>query len=288
MIKSIRFDALQPGPHLIVLGGVHGNELCGTQAVERLIQNLENQTLTLTRGRLTCVPLANPKARELGQRKYQRDLNRALYVKDNPQAYEDFINPILCDILSQADALIDLHSYASQGGAFSFMGVSSAAEIDFCRHLSVQDFVYGWGDAFAKTTADPRECLGTVDVARKHGAMATTVECGHHHNADAADVGYDVLVAGLAYLEMIDAPKAAPQQQRFVCMQSVYKQERAGQLVKPWQHYDAVKSGEVIARYNDGEEITAPEDGFLVLPKLHAAVGDEWFYFGVATDCPQA
>lgn len=31
------FAALEPGPRLLVLGGVHGDETCGTEGIEREI-----------------------------------------------------------------------------------------------------------------------------------------------------------------------------------------------------------------------------------------------------------
>ncbi len=34
--KSIRYQGPRPGPRLVVLGAVHGNETCGTRAIERI------------------------------------------------------------------------------------------------------------------------------------------------------------------------------------------------------------------------------------------------------------
>ncbi|HBF06850.1 MAG TPA: hypothetical protein DHW71_07440 [Gammaproteobacteria bacterium] len=286
MIKSVRYETFNEGQHLVVLGAVHGNEKCGTAAIERLMAALDSEKLVLKKGTLTCVPITNPRAYEENVRFCERNLNRALYVKDEPQHYEDQIDPILCHILEQADVLIDLHSYASEGGLFSFLGVSNQTEIDFCRHLTVQNFVYGWGDAFAQVLEDPRDAMGTVEYARLHGAIATTIECGQHLNADAADKGFQVLLAGLSYLEMIDAPKAEPVDQRFVKMHSVFMKEEEGEFAQPWKHYDEVSEGQLLATYASGKEVRAPQAGFIVLPKTHATVGTEWIFFGVGTDCP--
>jgi hypothetical protein len=59
---------------------------------------------------------------------------------------------------------------------------------------------------------------------------------------------------------------------------------REGEFARTLKHYDPVSAGEVIARYTDGEDITAPEDGFIILPVANAKVGQDWFYFGVASD----
>jgi predicted deacylase len=71
-------------------------------------------------------------------------------------------------------------------------------------------------------------------------------------------------------------------------MHSVFYKEKAGSFVQPWRHGQRVKAGEVLARYDDGDTITAPSDGVLVLPKgaPDFAIGAEWCYFGVETPFP--
>jgi hypothetical protein len=47
---------------------------------------------------------------------------------------------------------------------------------------------------------------------------------------------------------------------------------------------DSFLAGETIAIGNDGEKLTAPHDGFIVLPNKNATINDEWFFFGVRED----
>lgn len=289
MIKSYRYDALNSGKHLVVFGAVHGDEKCGTEAIMRLIEQIDRQEITLKQGTLTCVPICNPEAYKQNKRFYQRNLNRALYIKDHPKYYEDFIDPILCHILDQADILLDLHSYASEGREFGFMGHNSQEEIDYCLSLQVQNFVYGWSDAFGKALDDPREAYGTVEYARSKGALATTIECGQHLNEDAADIGYRTIIQALQHFNMIDSlSQRQPLQHNFAKMEQIFFKEKEGETAKPWKHYDLVSKGDILAIYDDGEHITAPEDGMIILPKLHAKLGGEWFYFARKTDCPAA
>ncbi len=289
MLTSYRFDSLKPGPHLVILGAVHGDEKCGPQAIQRLIAEFQHGQSVLARGSLTCLPICNPEAYVRNQRFYQRNLNRALYVKESPTAYEDFIDPILCRVLDEADVLLDLHSYQSKGDAFGFMGHSSQAEIDYCLDLGIRDFVYGWSDAFGKAGGDPRDAMGTVEYARSKGCIATTIECGHHHNDDAPEVGYQTIRRALNHLNMLpydDPTEAEPH--RFSKMQTVFFKEKPGEVAQAWRHYDVVKKGQKLAQYKVGDRIEARADGMVILPKLGADVGGEWFYFGVTTDCPSA
>ena len=57
--------------------------------------------------------------------------------------------------------------------------------------------------------------------------------------------------------------------------------EREGAFARSWTNFDAVKKGELIARYSDGVELRALEDGFMIMPHEAAARGDEWFYCAV-------
>ena len=47
VLRVHQYLGLQPGPKLIVLGGVHGDETCGTVALGRLIEALDAGRLPL-------------------------------------------------------------------------------------------------------------------------------------------------------------------------------------------------------------------------------------------------
>ena len=187
--------------------------------------------------------------------------------------------------------MLDLHSYQSMGGAFCFLGTGSQAEIDFALAINTPYYIYGWSDAFGKNTdIDPRLAMGTTEYSRSKGGIAVTLECGHHHNVDAADIGYQAIVNALVHFDMIKVKnKQAAITPKMIKMQTVFYKEKPGHFVKEWRHCDAVQQGDTIAVYEDGSTITAPENGFLVLPKtsLDHALGSEWVYFGVETDVPK-
>ena len=169
-----------------------------------------------------------------------------------------------------------------------FSGGSDAKELAFAHALGVTDFVTGWGEAFGSADGS-REGQGTTEYARLQGAIAVTLECGHHTNADAADIGHRAILRALAHLVMLDpgcpaaavgAPGAAASARRYVRMKSVFRREAGAEFAKPWRHFDPVAAGDPMARLAGGTAILAPEDGFIVLPKEKAGAGEEWFYFG--------
>ena len=122
MFQSTSYARPEPGTHLIVLGAVHGNETCGTQAIRRLIGEFDTGELTLARGALTLVPVANPMAYREGRRHGDRNLNRKLGPTDTPTEFEDHVANWLCPLLARHEVLLDLHSVQAGGAPFVMVG----------------------------------------------------------------------------------------------------------------------------------------------------------------------
>ncbi len=291
-VQHITFDSGNEGKHLAVFGAIHGNEYCGPAAIRQIIDAIANEEITIERGKVTFVPICNPRAYKKQTRFIDRNLNRHFYPKTKHIHYEDTLDPILCAILDKADVLLDIHSYQSLGGPFAFLGTTSQEEIDYGRALGLPHYIYGWADAFDSQDATEEQRLasiGTTDYMRQQGGIAVTVECGHHHNDNNAEIACTTIKHALAFSNIITAvDDPPPPQQHCIQMQSVFYKEHDGAFVKPWNHCDSVQRGDVIARYNNGNTLNAPDDGVLVLPKAATdhAIGAEWFYFGIKTAFP--
>jgi predicted deacylase len=296
-IKQITFSSLKGGLHLVVLGAVHGNEKCGTLACELASQYLNDGSWQLNSGKVTLIPICNPLAYEKNQRFVERNLNRHFYPKPLHIDYEDAIDPILCDVLQQADALLDIHSYQSDGADFCFLGTTSAAEIAYCRALGAPLYVHGWAKAFGSNEASKEQRLaglGTTDFVRANskGGIAVTLECGNHDNPNNINVAIRGIHNALVHLGLMEGELQNNQQiesQIAIEMREVIYKQKNGAMQKKWQHGDFLKEGELIATYEDGESVKMPYDGYIILPKtnLDAQTGAEWFYLGVKADFPK-
>ncbi len=110
-----QFSGPRPGSRVLVLGGVHGNEVTGVMLVERLRADLESGALALAAGTLTLV-VGNPRAVELGTRGSEphADLNRSFTAKaldaNGPDEYEARRARELAPIIAASDLIIDLHA----------------------------------------------------------------------------------------------------------------------------------------------------------------------------------
>ncbi|MCB2004122.1 MAG: succinylglutamate desuccinylase/aspartoacylase family protein [Rhodoferax sp.] len=303
------FRALQPGPRLIVTGAVHGNEVCGSQAIERVAREFDSGALELQRGSLTLLPVTNPLAYERGQRNGDRNLNRNLYPNAEPQDYEDRIANLLCPLLAEHDVLLDLHSFHAPGEPFLMLGpqdntgtlepfAHAAREQALALRLGPRRIVEGWLETYAdgvrrrlaRTPAqdragllstDPRYGVGTTEYMRSQGGYALTLECGQHQDPAAPEVAWRAIHRTLAHLRLIDAPApepvARPQLLRLAMV--VDKHHADDRFVKTWSSYDPVARGETIGMRHDGTPVQAQDDGFIVFPNAGASAGNEWFYF---------
>jgi uncharacterized membrane protein YphA (DoxX/SURF4 family) len=100
--KSVAYAAVAPGPRLIVLGAVHGNETCGTKGIARVIAEIDAGDLVPSAGRVTFVPVTNPLAYANQRRTGDRNLNRKLAPTDAPREFEDHVANWLCPLLARA------------------------------------------------------------------------------------------------------------------------------------------------------------------------------------------
>ena len=162
----------------------------------------------------------------------------------------------------------------------------------FASILGPELVMHGWLDTHVKGVARKRSSpdsslslgVGTTEYMRFSGGYGVTLECGRHDDPQAEEVAYRAILNALAHLKLIAAPEPAPSARRAIeLVDVVLAGSTEDRLEKPWRTGDAVRAGEVIARRADGEPLAAPQDGFVVFPDAHPSVGEELFYFGVAS-----
>src|SRR3954470_16821359 len=196
--KSATYAGGEHGPRFIVTGAVHGNETCGTQAIERVMAELDAGRVAIRRGEATFVPVCNPLAYAKRERAGDRNLNRALGPTGAPAEFEDRVANWLCPLLARHEVLLDLHSTRAKSEPFAMLGPrdntgaiepfgQSGPERALAKRLGVRRFVEGWlstyangvtrrvaeanaaGRAIGKGNTDPRYGIGTTEYMRSVG-----------------------------------------------------------------------------------------------------------------------
>jgi hypothetical protein len=316
-LQTQSFLGLEPGPRLIVTAAVHGNETCGTRAIERVLADLARGEFSISRGVVTFVPVCNPLAYARGERMGDRNLNRRLQPSKLPLDNEDRIANRLCPLLAEHEVLLDLHSFRGPGKPFVLCGPqdnsgplepfsNEAAEVALTTHLGVDRIVKGWmtayaggierrrqraaaGDAQAAAAIEePSYGIGTTEYMRSQGGYGVTLECGQHEDPAAPDVGWHAIRQTLALLQMADLPLQPPRRP-FEALRLTTVVDRHAQgdhFVKPWTSFDAVSEGELLALRADGSEVRAPRAGHMVFPDVQARPGHEWFYLAFPSTRP--
>ena len=301
--QSVSFTGLASGARLIVLGAVHGNETCGTQAIRRVIGEIESGQLAIHAGSVTFVPVTNPLAYARHQRMGDRNLNRNLVPTDNPVEFEDRIANWLCPLLAQHDALLDLHSFHTAGQPFVMLGpednagslepfARSAEETALALRLGVHRFVDGWLDTYAAGVArrlaagvsareaDVHYGVGTTEFMRAQGGIALTLECGQHDDPAAPDVACRAIHNALAHLQISAAPVPEPvAETEALRLYGVIDRAHADdRFARAWSSFDRVHAGDVVGTRHDGTSVVAGQEGYIVFPNPNALPGQEWFY----------
>lgn len=310
-LRSHTYHGLAPGPRLLVLGAVHGNETCGTRAITQLLEELDSGALAITRGTVTLVPVTNPLAWQLKQRTGERNLNRNMAPSAIPQDFEDRIANVLCPLLDSHDVLLDLHSFHTGGAPFVMVGPPdnrgdlepfshASEEMQLALHTGPHRIVEGWLETYARgvqrraaTPASDGKAraeslatntnygVGTTEYMRARGGYGVTLECGQHDDPQALRVARHAILQTLALLGLSPLPLVAePVEREILRLVDVTDREHAGDtLSREWRSFDAVTAGEVIGMRHSGMAVKATQDGFVLFPNPRAEVSHEWFYF---------
>jgi predicted deacylase len=314
-LRIHQFAGLQPGPRLLVSAAVHGNEIAGVGAIERVIAQLDSGALQLLRGNLTFIPVVNPLAHALGRREGERNLNRNLRPPVVPQDFEDRIARQLCPQLAGADVLLDLHSFQGKGLPFAMLGPrDNDGELEPFSHaraegrlaacVGTERIVEGWlstyalglqrraskasdGSRRAALQQDPHYGVGTTEYMRSQGGYGITLECGQHADPDAPEFAYKAILRTLVLLGMVEPgvvePRPAAKPELLQLYEVIDREDEGDQFIRAWASFDPVSKGQQIGTRANGAPVLAPDDGRIVFPAANAQPGTEWFYLARAS-----
>jgi len=280
------------GPHAVICGLVHGNELCGGLALERLLVG----GFRPARGTLTLI-FANPEAcarfdpdRPFASRAVVEDLNRlwAPALLDAPDRSPDHARAkALRPIMAAADYLLDLHSTAGDEPPMILAG-ETAKSLDLARRLGApRDILIDAGHAEGVRLRDFGRFADPDDPA-----TALLVECGQHWRAASLSTALDVVARFLAALDMsassgegsLPRPAAALAPQRLLRVTHAVTVE-AGPLTftSPFQGGERIaEAGVVVAHDGDRAIVTPYDDCILVMPTHNAGPGQTAVRFATA------
>ena len=294
-----RFGGHLPGPVMLVVGGLHGNEPAGIEAASDVLSTLRERAPAF-RGTLTVLA-GNLGALAADRRFLERDLNR-MWLPERVAAIESVADPtsleaedrelrLLWDEIRaclaearQGAYLIDLHTSSAPGCPFMTVGDTLrnrrfAANLPLPLILGLEEQIDG----------------PLLEFLNNLGLVTLCVEGGQHRDPLSADYFRSALwlaLVGAGMLAEADAPRLATHRDRLaMATRDVPRviEVRHRHPIRPgarfrmelgYSNFRAVRRGEVLARDDEGE-IVAPEDGLVLLP-LYQGLGDDGFFLARA------
>jgi len=241
----MRVEQLGSGePEIAVIGGIHGDEPCGVQAVEELAAEAPDVEKPV------ALVVANERALEAGERYLDEDLNRAFPGDPDGDTHERRLAAEIAKRFGHCTTL-SLHSTQSYHGMFAIVEELTDYARHVCPRLSV-DAVVDAGDH-----TDGRLFEGIPRTIE--------IECGYQQSDQAA------ANAALVAREFLGAVGALPEAERpakdglpvFRLRDQVPK-ERAESYEVYASNFEPVAAGTPFAAV-DGVDVVAEEDFYPVL-----------------------
>lgn len=173
LIESLTIEGAQPGQHVLILAGVHGDEYEPMAAVRKLKSRINPEKLT---GRVTLVPVLNQPAYERINRRGPDELDLARTFPGSPDgSITEQIAHEATQLISSADYLIDLHTGGLYTDLAPFSGYTLHPDqsiLETQRRMSrAFNLPIAWGTS---AHLDGR----TLSAARDHGVPAIYAEWG--------------------------------------------------------------------------------------------------------------
>ena len=205
---AVRIAGSSAGPRVVMFSGVHGDEVSGIHALEKLFFDLYAGTRVLHRGSLMLVR-ANEYAMAQERRYVKHNLNRMFREDYGPEidrsSYEFVRVQELKPLLKNCDYFFDFHSAPIAQEPFL---VAEKQCVDFYSRLGIPRIISGWNKFSGGAIGGDAE-----NYANAQGAISATLESGSHFDKGSNDVAYKAAVSLLSVLEMVE-PGVKPSRTR--------------------------------------------------------------------------
>ena len=286
-IPVYQYSGPKPGAHLLMLGGIHGNEPCGTAGLARLNLELESGVRGLEAGTLTIAPICNPLAYGENRRWVNANLNRIIKPHPRPTIPEEHYANRIAKLIDAADVVLDLHSYRAGPRPFLILDHRTPQGEAFASAQGIRDWVTGWPQLFAKTPSLSE--ADTMNYTYQKNKYGLTIECGQNDDPEAPIVAYRCARRSLAHLGLLDNPhdRAPLPRPNVYEMKSVILYEGRGELAVPPINMGRFEKGQTLVRYEDGSTYDAPFAGVMVMPSKTADLGAEWTFLAQKSHPPR-
>jgi predicted deacylase len=285
VLHEIRATA--PGPTLVGLGGMHGNEPAGLEALDQVGRELVASGIL--RGEFVALA-GNLPALAAGVRFVDRDLNRIWDAEEGERGREERelgeLRAAFAQVRERARGpvyLVDLHTTSGDGPPFTILG-DTLANRGMALSLPVP-MVLGLADALPGTLVDSLDTVGVASLA---------FEAGRHDDPESIQRSADALRVLLAWLGMVVGGRDQVRDSRVrlartsrghpsalrLTHRHALEADRDFRMQMGLRSFERVRRGDLLAREGDAQ-VRAPASGHILLP-LYQTKGEDGFFMGRA------
>lgn len=283
------------GPLVILMAGMHGNELAGVTAVENVLRKIEQSAAPFC-GKILAIR-ANLAALEKNVRYIDEDMNRIWFPSIIEQIRSTSEHALesserleikrLLHILDQLEnqtshptILADIHTFSAEGSMFTLPN-RSPDEIELLSKIYAP-MVLGIGESLRGTA---------LKYYHGRGLLSFGLEGGQHKNSLTEDNITALLmvllqsagcIAGNDYPEIEDCRAHLRQQTQQLPVktelvyQHIIEEGDDFQMRPDYRNFQPIKEGEWLASDQDGK-IVAQCDGYILMP-LYQSQGNDGFF----------
>lgn len=309
-----QFEGALPGPLVVVIGALHGNEPAGVRAMEMVFEQLEEERRDNPdfrfQGKLVGI-IGNSQAFLIRQRFVEQDFNRvwsddflaeikAARMEDlNGESLEareilEFIPDQCRPFSGEKIAFLDLHTTSADGGVFS-IPTDEAESLNLARHLGAPAIV-GLQTLISGTLLEYAARGGFTDAENAnssdpsiHLPLCVAFEAGQHSSPHAITRGAIAIMrclravgcigkSGLMDFEKnLSLPYLAyvPPVVRFRYAHHIEVEDRF-KMRPGYANFQPIQQGEHLADDAQGP-VLSPDNGLILMP-LYQAKGSDGFF----------
>lgn len=279
-IEAHVFRSASPGPSLLVMAGIHGDEVNGVEIVRRALQ--QGYFAKLQCGSVVAIPLVNVygfvnRSREVPDGK---DINRSFPGSNRGSLASRLAHALAKKVLPSVDIIIDYHT--GGGNLYNCPQIRYSKGDERGEELAK---VFGAPFSVAKSPI-PKSFR---KIALEHEKPVLIFEGGESQRYDAASIEYGLagLNRILSYLQIIPGSSTgSPYLRQHFSRQSWVRSPKAGLFLWEKSSGDQVEKGEVLGWINDpygskdSKGVKASHTGFIIGHSNAAVVnqGDALFH----------
>eukprot|EP01082_Thalassiosira_pseudonana_P003863 g3094.t1 g3094 contig12:1405201-1406784(-) len=291
---------------VLVLAGIHGNEPCGVDAINLLLQRkalfsghptVNAQELTFNEkwqpmdelfDSLTVEFLVgNPTALQNNTRFMKKNLNRLFDIHTlcndasaEEEGYTEELQRarIIAESIRNADFVLDVHSCSADVASFALPSSSYLSE-EVAELLPVRYVV----ESLAHMTLDGGT---TLDCALLHDVPGVCVECGQHNHPDVTARAVSIISSFLA-LQLLDddgsfAPLNQTEKPLVVRCDSAERVGLGFEWLNQYEEFSFVPENSPVFRDERGD-VFSPEGGaYIIMPAASPVIGEEALFWAKA------